>query len=109
MNPVVTGMNPKALQWLKVHAWRGNIRELPNVIERLMLLATGPVIQEAEVAALMSLCAHQRRGHNSTTGSLQDPEKETVIQLLKEEGFKYCRVAERLKITRQTLWRKLKN
>ena len=32
--------SPEAIEELQTHSWPGNIRELRNVVERLMLLAT---------------------------------------------------------------------
>ncbi|MEP7100195.1 MAG: sigma-54 dependent transcriptional regulator, partial [Burkholderiales bacterium] len=42
-------LSPAALDALEAHAWPGNIRELANVIERLVLLADGNVVSKAEV------------------------------------------------------------
>ena len=41
-------LSPEALGALEAHAWPGNIRELANVIERIVLLANGSVISRAE-------------------------------------------------------------
>ena len=41
-------LSPEALDALEAHAWPGNIRELANVIERIVLLANGSVISRAE-------------------------------------------------------------
>jgi DNA-binding NtrC family response regulator len=44
--------NPSAIQPLQNYAWPGNIRELRNVVERLLLLADGEVDADAVHAAL---------------------------------------------------------
>ena len=41
-------LSPEALGALEAHTWPGNIRELANVIERIVLLANGSVISRAE-------------------------------------------------------------
>ena len=41
-------LSPEALDALEAHPWPGNIRELANVIERIVLLANGTVISVAE-------------------------------------------------------------
>jgi DNA-binding NtrC family response regulator len=38
-----------ALRWLTAYPWPGNVRELENVIERAVLMATGPAITEKEL------------------------------------------------------------
>ena len=42
-------LSPAALDKPEAHAWPGHIRELANVIERLVLLADGTVVSKAEV------------------------------------------------------------
>ena len=44
------GINKDALEELKKHSWTGNIRELRNVVERLMILGGNP-ITKADVVA----------------------------------------------------------
>ncbi|MFZ9503758.1 MAG: sigma-54-dependent transcriptional regulator [Cyclobacteriaceae bacterium] len=44
----IKAIEPKAVALLQKHPWPGNIRELRNVIERLVILSTGP-ITEADV------------------------------------------------------------
>ena len=46
-------LTPEALTRLARHAWPGNIRELANVIERLVLLADTPVVAAETVARLL--------------------------------------------------------
>ena len=47
-------LSPAVLERLAAHPWPGNIRELGNLIERLVLLADGPRVSVAEVEALLS-------------------------------------------------------
>lgn len=47
------GINKDALDELKKHSWTGNIRELRNVVERLMILGGNP-ITKADVVAFAS-------------------------------------------------------
>ena len=47
------GINKDALEELKKHSWTGNIRELRNVVERLMILGGNP-ITKADVTLLAS-------------------------------------------------------
>jgi two-component system, NtrC family, response regulator AtoC len=43
-------LEPAGLDLLRAHAWRGNVRELQNVIERLVLYTDGPLITATDVA-----------------------------------------------------------
>ncbi len=55
-------LTPAALARLARHAWPGNIRELTNVIERMVLLADVPLVQEATVQRLLSDGAREHAG-----------------------------------------------
>ena len=50
-------LSPAALDALEAHPWPGNIRELANVIERLVLLTDGTVVGKAEVARFLPRAA----------------------------------------------------
>jgi DNA-binding NtrC family response regulator len=39
-----TGIAPEAENLLKNHSWKGNIRELRNIIERCVLIEDGPLL-----------------------------------------------------------------
>jgi Nif-specific regulatory protein len=43
-------LSPAALDALEAHSWPGNIRELANVIERMVLLTDGTLVSRADVA-----------------------------------------------------------
>ena len=46
-------LDPPAVQRLTAHDWPGNIRELKNAVERLLILAAGPKVTEADVLRLV--------------------------------------------------------
>ena len=58
MGENIIGINAKAINILKSYSWPGNIRELENVIERAVVLASGkeltpdllPILLEAQSA-----------------------------------------------------------
>jgi Nif-specific regulatory protein len=50
-------LSPEALDALEAHPWPGNIRELANVIERIVLLANGAVISVAEAKRFLPAAA----------------------------------------------------
>ena len=45
----VTGVSPEFLRELTEYHWPGNIRELKNTIERVMILSTGEVLDSADL------------------------------------------------------------
>ena len=43
------GVSPEALEVLRSHRWPGNVRELEHAVERAVVLADGPVVQEGDL------------------------------------------------------------
>jgi DNA-binding NtrC family response regulator len=46
---MVSGVDPRALAALAAYPWPGNVRELENVIERAMILVSGPTLTVADL------------------------------------------------------------
>jgi Nif-specific regulatory protein len=53
-------ITPEAMQRLSDHPWPGNIRQLRNVLERLILLAENATIGEREVSAVLLAETHSQ-------------------------------------------------
>ena len=108
MNPAVTEIGAKAMKRLCQQEWPGNVRELESTLERALLLAKGPVLQEADI--LDALYLQTSPGLPLESGLSEDTllnvEKATIERVLQEEKFNYSRAAARLGINRTTLWRK---
>ena len=113
---------PEAMAVFQQYEWPGNIRELRNLIERLMIMVPGAVIDAPQAA--LSL---QGRGssQSATAGtqtnsplltksydSLRDArnafEKDYIGRKLREHHWNISRTAEDLKIERSHLHRKIK-
>ncbi len=105
----VSGITPDAIAFLQQQPWRGNVRELRNVIERLRLLSAGPLIIVADVMQELAIPEHKHKDeYLSSLKTSEDLEKEKIGLMLEEEKYNHTRVAKRLGISRSTLWRKLK-
>lgn len=48
----VSGFTPEAVELMKNYPWKGNVRELRNCIERVMLLETGDIITKESLSFL---------------------------------------------------------
>src|SRR5262245_27665978 len=121
----VKEVTPEAMNVFQQYEWPGNIRELRNLIERLMIMVPGGVIDTAQ--ANMSL--QVKTSSTATSGtvaaaapasplftqpfeSLRDArnafEKEYIARKLREHHWNISRTAEDLKIERSHLHRKIK-
>ena len=103
---------PEAFQKLLDYSWPGNVRELQNAIEYAVVLARNDVIGIKELPAeiqlppaLQTTAAPARRGG---VASLNDMERETILQALAQTHGNKKKAAELLGIQRPTLYNKMK-
>jgi two-component system response regulator HydG len=111
----VTGFSVDALARLDAYAFPGNVRELSNVVEQAGALASGAVIEAADLA-LPAATAPARPDAGAPpplreTGSsrLARMERDLIVQLIDQHGGNLAAVAEELGISRTTLWRRMKD
>ncbi len=105
---------PEALDALRAHRWPGNVRELKSLVERLHVLALGGRVGLAnlppEIAAPTRLTAAAPGPDPAAVApadSLEEREREAICSILLSEHGNLTRAAQRLGISRPTLYRKL--
>jgi DNA-binding NtrC family response regulator len=102
-----------AFQKLLDYSWPGNVRELQNAIEYAVVLTRRGLIGVKELPAevqLPTVLQHTERGAPPRSGvqSLDDVERNTILQALAECHGNKKKAAERLGIQRPTLYNKMK-
>ncbi|WP_428422441.1 sigma-54-dependent Fis family transcriptional regulator [Methylibium sp.] len=104
-----------ALACMAQYAWPGNIRELRNVLERALLMSSGPVLARealpAEVRFTGRIAAPSRAVSTPPEGELkhlEQVEKETIISMIERQRGNMTAVARELGIAKSTLYVKLK-
>ncbi|HET9401609.1 MAG TPA: sigma-54 dependent transcriptional regulator [Candidatus Acidoferrales bacterium] len=102
---------PEALEALQRYSWPGNIRELRNVIERVLLLASGSSIGAAEIrAALPQSTAGQTDSAAVDAGTLaervENYEREVLLAELAKNHYHMTNVAKALGLERSHLYKK---
>lgn len=102
----VEGIDPAGLELLLQYDWPGNVRELHNIIGRLAVQATEPLITAGEVKRVLK-SRLPAPAPAETLRSRQVDEAAIREALAKTQGNKQ-QAAELLGIGRATLWRKLK-
>ena len=104
---------PDAFQKLLDYAWPGNVRELQNAIEYAVVLSRRELIGVKELpdeVQLPTVLQQTERGAPARTGvqSLDDVERNTILQALAECHGNKKKAAELLGIQRPTLYNKMK-
>jgi DNA-binding NtrC family response regulator len=100
----VTGISEATLARLLRHPWRGNVRELENVIEAAVALAKGPLVTLDDLNPMLPTDTGALRG--STWCTLEELERAHIAQALRNTGGNVTKAAELLGISRKTLHRK---
>lgn len=105
LNKDIIGFSPEVVAIFQKYNWPGNLRELQNCIKRATLLSQGDFI-ESDVLPV-EFFQTQKQG-NEGSFSLSENEKETIINVLSRTQNNKSEAAKLLKITRKTLYNKLK-
>lgn len=103
----VKGFTKRAMNKLMGLRWEGNVRELENVVERSVVLATAALIDEAEIPT--SEAASPEQFFGNATGdfpTLEQLEKRYMQVILQKTGGRKDQAAQILGINRRTLYRK---
>ncbi len=102
----IEGFTSAAYERLAAYAWPGNIRELRNLVERMVVLARGSRIDVKDIPSQVreSSVGEVRSDADLT---VEEMEKRMILQALEKTGGNKSKAAERLGISRRTLHRKL--
>jgi len=107
----VHALSADAWSYIVGYGWPGNVRELRNNLEQAFVLGEGPVIEAHELAPelrgegpdAVSAAADEDGGK-----TLDDLEREALLEAFRATGGHRGQMAESLGISRPTLYRRLK-
>ena len=106
MDKPVETIEPGYLELLRRHPWRGNIRELRNVVERSMIMASDGVLRAEDLPVELQ---HGAPASDDSTLplSLRAIEKQHIARMLGHTGGNKTEAARLLGIGLTTLYRKI--
>ncbi len=104
MNKRIIGMTPAFLHALQQHSWKGNIRELRNVIERAAILTDTDILD----TPVLPFDFQQGNAEDASSLKLADMEKAHIIRVLAHAKGNKTRAAELMGIGLTTLYNKIK-
>ena len=112
-------IEPAALERLMAHDWPGNIRELKNAVERLLILASGATVTEADVERLVGREGEGRGTNQESDGDAawmraatfeefkQAAERAFLLGKLQEHDWNVSETARTLQMPRSNLYKKI--
>ncbi|MEE8435682.1 MAG: sigma-54 dependent transcriptional regulator [bacterium] len=114
-------IQPEALEVLKKYRWPGNVRELKNIVERMMIMVTGPKISRENIPPAILNAVSEAEGSEDGAGGF-DPgqfqgsfreareafERSWLKLRLEHNGWNVSKTAEAIKLERSNLHKKIK-
>ncbi|MFO0835404.1 MAG: sigma-54 dependent transcriptional regulator [Phycisphaerales bacterium] len=105
MNKNVTGISNGAMRALLNHEWRGNVRELENVIERAVIFSEGRDVEATDLP-FQSVASEEDTGEDLKQALMQF-ERQHIIYSLRRHNYDKAETAQHLGIGVSSLYRKL--
>jgi two-component system, NtrC family, response regulator HydG len=100
----VLSISPEAVTKLKKYAWPGNVRELQHALERAVIMADSPTLQESDFL-------FSRKGNDSSpdpdTLKLDEVERAAVAKAIQLHNGNISKAADELGLTRASLYRRM--
>lgn len=94
---------------LEKYDWPGNIRELRNAVERMVVNSEGDTIRKTDIPLyILNKEIPIRKKGSGLQQMLEEFEEKIILETLKECNYNKSQAAEILKIPRSRLYRKLK-
>ena len=117
MKKFIREFTSNAMYMMMKYDWPGNVRELENIIERIVAICEGDKITANDVKMVFTL--DQGISEDIETdvninevkdskNSYESDERIKILNVLKETNWNHQKAAEKLGISRTTLWRKIK-
>jgi two-component system nitrogen regulation response regulator NtrX len=110
-------ITPAAMEALQRHRWKGNIRELRNTVERLLIMTAGDTIDMADLPDVVRTPTGVRTtgasgesdgGRPGTLREFKDStERAYLVSKLRENAWNISKTAEAIDTPRSNLYKKL--
>lgn len=104
--PPVT-FTPEAMRYLEKLPYPGNIRELKNIVERTILVSGKTILDTGDFSGHIQNTAEDGPKVSLSNLTLDELEKQTIVQALEKYSGNLSHVANALGISRAALYRRL--
>jgi two-component system nitrogen regulation response regulator NtrX len=100
-----------ALGLLRARAWAGNVRELKNLVERVLIMADSDPIEAKDLPPEARVSPTEISERGLTLATLSEfkeyAEREFLVTKLRENGWNISRTAEMIRTPRSNLYKKI--
>ncbi|WP_066639885.1 sigma 54-interacting transcriptional regulator [Desulfolucanica intricata] len=103
----ITRIEPTVTAALLAYSWPGNITELKNVIQRMVILTESEVIDEKVLPTTIKQINKSSTQKVSLATAVQQAERNLIVDTLKQTNGNRSKAAKLLKIPRSTLYYKM--
>jgi len=113
-NKQIEGFDQSAMLAMQDYSWPGNVRELQNIVERAVLLGNGPQLGMQDLPAHINACGSNTMtiapagSQQTLKQALEGPERQIILQCLRENNWNRNATADQLGVNRTTLYKKMK-
>lgn len=108
LNRNVRKLSPDVKNAFLQYEWPGNLRELKNIVRRMVLLSTGDTAEMMTIPEEMIQALNAPRKSSTDLKTINElHEKELILQTLQKTKFNKSKAAKLLNIDRTTLYNKI--
>jgi len=110
MNKDVQGVDNETMKYFLAHPWKGEVRELENIIERAVIFAEENIITKNSLPGLFDHrqdTVYAFDGSRSMKQAVDDFERQYITHVLKSNQYNKEQTAKALKISLSSLYRKI--
>ncbi|MDQ3069268.1 MAG: sigma-54 dependent transcriptional regulator [Acidobacteriota bacterium] len=106
---------PAALELIQHHRWKGNVRELRNTVERLIIMSPGDAVDAPDVRAVLRFDQSSKSPSQGSAaekpgtlrGFKESVERAFLVEKLREHNWNISKTAEVIDTPRSNLYKKL--
>ncbi|HET9264353.1 MAG TPA: sigma-54 dependent transcriptional regulator [Vicinamibacterales bacterium] len=104
---------PAAMEFLQKARWKGNVRELKNTVERLIIMTPGETIDVDDLRDVVrleskpSVADNEKERPNTLREFKESAERAFLVEKLRENGWNISKTAEVIGTPRSNLYKKL--
>jgi DNA-binding NtrC family response regulator len=107
MNKAIDSIDKDCIEYLRQHAWQGNIRELKNAIERAVIMTSSNLITKEDLPLEMRQSLFVKK-NDAGNFELETAEKNHIQWVLECTNGNRAKAARLMKVALTTLYRKMK-